>query len=125
MHHHLRSCVRLVSSESGKGATTVHAIVLHQPGQLSLIETPPPAGPGPGEAIVRAHRIGACVAGLHAFKGEQPFFSYPRIAKQADRHHLLDQRTRVARGCGRAFRRLAAAGDGGDHGDGAPGLGEE
>jgi threonine dehydrogenase-like Zn-dependent dehydrogenase len=55
----------------------MQTIVLDQPGRLSLTETPPPAGPGPGEAIVRVHRIGVCGTDLHAFKGEQPFFSYP------------------------------------------------
>jgi NADPH:quinone reductase-like Zn-dependent oxidoreductase len=57
----------------------MQTIVLDQPGRLTLTETPPPAGPGPGEAIVRVHRIGVCGTDLHAFKGEQPFFSYPRI----------------------------------------------
>ena len=57
----------------------MQTIVLDQPGQLVLTETPPPAGPGPGEAIVRVHRIGVCGTDLHAFKGEQPFFDYPRI----------------------------------------------
>jgi threonine dehydrogenase-like Zn-dependent dehydrogenase len=57
----------------------MQTIVLDQPGRLTLTETPPPAGAGPGEAIVRVHRIGVCGTDLHAFKGEQPFFSYPRI----------------------------------------------
>ena len=57
----------------------MQTIVLDQPGRLSLTEMPPPAGPGPGEAVVRVHRIGVCGTDLHAFKGEQPYFSYPRI----------------------------------------------
>lgn len=32
-----------------------------------------------GEAIVRIKRIGICGTDLHAFKGNQPFFTYPRI----------------------------------------------
>ncbi|QHW33987.1 zinc-binding alcohol dehydrogenase family protein [Paenibacillus rhizovicinus] len=32
-----------------------------------------------GEAIVRIKRIGICGTDLHAFKGNQPFFAYPRI----------------------------------------------
>lgn len=32
-----------------------------------------------GEALVRIRRIGICGTDLHAFKGNQPFFSYPRI----------------------------------------------
>ncbi|OXM13643.1 zinc-binding alcohol dehydrogenase family protein [Paenibacillus herberti] len=33
----------------------------------------------PGEAIVQIRRVGICGTDLHAFKGNQPFFSYPRI----------------------------------------------
>ena len=33
----------------------------------------------PGEALVRIRRIGICGTDLHAFKGEQPYFTYPRI----------------------------------------------
>ncbi|MCR8636929.1 zinc-binding alcohol dehydrogenase family protein [Paenibacillus radicis (ex Xue et al. 2023)] len=32
-----------------------------------------------GEAIVRIRRIGICGTDLHAYKGNQPFFSYPRV----------------------------------------------
>ncbi|WP_308636000.1 zinc-binding alcohol dehydrogenase family protein [Paenibacillus silvisoli] len=32
-----------------------------------------------GQAIVRIKRIGICGTDLHAFKGNQPFFTYPRI----------------------------------------------
>ncbi|MBW5449081.1 alcohol dehydrogenase catalytic domain-containing protein [Cohnella sp. CFH 77786] len=34
---------------------------------------------GPGEAIVGIRRIGICGTDLHAYKGNQPFFEYPRI----------------------------------------------
>jgi len=54
-------------------------ITLSKPGEFSLSETPKPAAPGPGEAIVRVHRVGICGTDLHAFRGRQPFFSYPRI----------------------------------------------
>ncbi len=33
----------------------------------------------PGEAIVKVRRVGVCGTDLHAYKGNQPFFSYPRI----------------------------------------------
>lgn len=33
----------------------------------------------PGEALVRIKRIGICGTDLHAYKGNQPFFSYPRV----------------------------------------------
>src|SRR5205085_8393314 len=56
------------------------AITLNQPGQLSLVETP---GVDDRltvtEARVRVCRVGICGTDLHAFKGEQPFFTYPRV----------------------------------------------
>ncbi|MFC5529230.1 zinc-binding alcohol dehydrogenase family protein [Cohnella yongneupensis] len=33
----------------------------------------------PGNAIVRIKRVGICGTDYHAFKGNQPFFTYPRI----------------------------------------------
>lgn len=35
--------------------------------------------PGPGEALVRVRRVGICGTDLHAFRGRQPFFTYPRV----------------------------------------------
>jgi len=34
---------------------------------------------GVGEALLRVKRVGICGTDLHAYKGNQPFFSYPRI----------------------------------------------
>jgi 2-desacetyl-2-hydroxyethyl bacteriochlorophyllide A dehydrogenase len=55
------------------------SIVLDQPGHFRLAEAPLPAAPGPGEVLVRVGRVGICGTDLHAFRGRQPFFSYPRI----------------------------------------------
>src|SRR3989442_10419607 len=55
------------------------AIVLEQPGVLRLADTGPPDQPAGGEALVRIRRVGICGTDIHAFKGDQPFFSYPRI----------------------------------------------
>ncbi len=52
---------------------------LEEPGRFVLTETPEPARPGPGEARVRVRRVGVCGTDLHAFRGRQPFFQYPRI----------------------------------------------
>jgi 2-desacetyl-2-hydroxyethyl bacteriochlorophyllide A dehydrogenase len=57
----------------------VDAIILDHPGQLVHGETPSPGQPGPSEALIRIHCIGVCGTDLHAFRGEQPYFSYPRI----------------------------------------------
>lgn len=55
------------------------AIRLEEPGRLVLASMDPPASLGPEEALVRVHRIGVCGTDIHAFHGNQPFFSYPRI----------------------------------------------
>ena len=54
-------------------------ISLTRPGRLDLIDTPQPPEPGPGEALVRVHRAGVCGTDIGAYRGKQPFFSYPRI----------------------------------------------
>jgi 2-desacetyl-2-hydroxyethyl bacteriochlorophyllide A dehydrogenase len=54
-------------------------IVLEQPRVLRLTDTAPPDQPAFGEALVRVRRVGICGSDLHAYKGEQPFLSYPRI----------------------------------------------
>ena len=52
---------------------------LLEPGTLRAIDLPEAQPPGPGEALVRVHRVGVCGTDLHAFRGKQPFFTYPRI----------------------------------------------
>jgi 2-desacetyl-2-hydroxyethyl bacteriochlorophyllide A dehydrogenase len=54
-------------------------IVLEEPFRLRAVETPPPGDPAPGEAIVRIRRVGICGSDLHGYRGDQPFFAYPRI----------------------------------------------
>ena len=55
------------------------AIVLQEPFQLALRDMPFPDAPADGEALVRVRRVGICGTDLHAFGGNQNFFSYPRI----------------------------------------------
>ncbi|WP_138754253.1 zinc-binding alcohol dehydrogenase family protein [Paenibacillus sinopodophylli] len=54
------------------------AIVCEQVDQLQLIEQDAPVLL-PGTALVRMRRIGICGTDLHAYKGNQPFFVYPRV----------------------------------------------
>src|SRR5947209_18164192 len=54
-------------------------VVLEKPGSFVLTETQPPTRAGDGEALVRVRRVGICGTDLHAFRGRQPFFNYPRI----------------------------------------------
>ena len=57
----------------------MQTIILEKPGQFQLAETEPPTELLPGQALVRVRRVGICGTDIHAFKGDQPFFSYPRI----------------------------------------------
>ena len=55
------------------------AIVLDEPGCLRLADIEAPTCAGPNEALARVRRVGICGTDLHAFAGNQNFFSYPRI----------------------------------------------
>lgn len=57
----------------------MRTITLDQPGALRLGETPTPGTLAESMALVRVHRVGICGTDLHAYRGRQPFFSYPRI----------------------------------------------
>ena len=54
-------------------------IVLEKPGEFQLTERPNLGSPPPGEALIRIHRVGVCGSDIHAYKGNQPFFTYPRV----------------------------------------------
>ncbi len=54
-------------------------IILDEPEHFRRISTDPPASAPPGHALLRVDRVGICGTDLHAFRGRQPFFSYPRI----------------------------------------------
>ncbi|MGW6297605.1 zinc-binding alcohol dehydrogenase family protein [Peribacillus butanolivorans] len=54
------------------------SIVCEQPYQFKMIEAEQPV-PNSGEALIRVRRIGICGTDIHAYGGNQPFFSYPRI----------------------------------------------
>ncbi|MFT6808241.1 MAG: 2-desacetyl-2-hydroxyethyl bacteriochlorophyllide A dehydrogenase [Saprospiraceae bacterium] len=53
-------------------------IVCNEPGSFSLLEKDKPERKQ-GEALVKITRVGICGTDLHAYQGNQPFFSYPRI----------------------------------------------
>lgn len=57
----------------------MRAISLQEPGQFQWTNLAEANKPGPGEALVRIHTVGICGTDLHAYRGRQPFFSYPRI----------------------------------------------
>lgn len=54
------------------------ALICTQPGVLDYADLPVPVA-REGQAIIRIRRIGICGTDLHAYRGTQPFFNYPRI----------------------------------------------
>jgi len=54
------------------------ALVLKQPDEMVIQEVPKPVPQG-NEVLVKVLRVGVCGTDLHAYGGNQPFFSYPRI----------------------------------------------
>ena len=57
----------------------MRAAVLEQPGEIRMSERAWPGNPRPDEACVRVRRVGVCGTDYHAFRGDQPFFRYPRV----------------------------------------------
>lgn len=57
----------------------MRGIVCERVEELRYIELPEPPAPGPDEVVVRIRRIGICGTDLHAYRGRQPFFTYPRV----------------------------------------------
>lgn len=53
-------------------------IICDHPGTFSLKEKEKPIRKD-NEALIKITRVGICGTDLHAFQGNQPFFSYPRI----------------------------------------------
>ena len=57
----------------------MRALLLEAPKRFTFIDQDEPGPPGPGEALVRVHRVGICGTDLGGYLGKMPFFSYPRI----------------------------------------------
>jgi 2-desacetyl-2-hydroxyethyl bacteriochlorophyllide A dehydrogenase len=57
----------------------MEAIIHDQPERLRFITRDAPSSPPPAHARVRIHRVGICGTDWHAYRGKQPFFTYPRI----------------------------------------------
>ena len=61
------------------GAVNVRAIRLEKPKQFEYVDIDAPTSPGPGQALVRTHRMGICGTDYSGYLGKMPFFQYPRI----------------------------------------------
>ena len=55
------------------------AIQLEKPQSFRSLDLAEPGAPGPGDALVRIHRIGICGTDYGGYLGKMPFYSYPRI----------------------------------------------
>ncbi len=56
----------------------MQAIQFTAPESITVVDLPEPTSPGPGEALVRTHRMGICGTDLSCYLGKFPFFAYPR-----------------------------------------------
>lgn len=56
----------------------MHAIEFTSPKEINVIDIPDAGAPGPGEAVVRTHRMGICGTDLSCYLGKFLFFAYPR-----------------------------------------------
>lgn len=54
-------------------------LTLRQPGHFEFTDAPFDSGLSNGQALVRVVCIGICGTDLHAYRGQQPFFTYPRV----------------------------------------------
>lgn len=66
-------------------------IICKEVERLEMVNNLPEPELSPGSAIVQVKRIGICGTDLHAYKGNQPFFTYPRVLG----HELAGIVTRV------------------------------
>lgn len=64
-------------------------LVCLQPGSFAYRETEKPSMK-PGHALLKIRRIGVCGTDLHAFRGTQPYFEYPRVLGHELAGELVD-----------------------------------
>ncbi|NND95752.1 MAG: zinc-binding alcohol dehydrogenase family protein [Pirellulaceae bacterium] len=57
----------------------MRAIQISEIKTLKPIEIDEPTAPGPGQALVRTHRMGVCGTDISCYLGKFPFFDFPRI----------------------------------------------
>lgn len=57
----------------------MESIVCTEPGDMSIANKTTPTEIGADDVLIAIKRIGVCGTDIHAFKGNQPFFTYPRI----------------------------------------------
>lgn len=56
----------------------MRSLLLKQPGEFIYQALPHPGRPSRGEVLVKIRSIGICGTDFHAYRGKQPYFTYPR-----------------------------------------------
>ena len=57
----------------------MRAIQISEVQTLKRIDIDEPSAPGPGQALVKTHRMGVCGTDISCYLGKFPFFDFPRI----------------------------------------------
>ena len=57
----------------------MRAIQFSEVKTIRVIDVQQPGTPGPGEALVKTHRMGICGTDISCYLGKFPFFDFPRI----------------------------------------------
>lgn len=71
-----RECTELADKK--RSGIFMKKIVCEKPKTFKMVEAERPV-PQEGEALIRVQRIGICGTDIHAYGGNQPFFTYPRV----------------------------------------------
>lgn len=58
--------------------STMNVLICQQPKELVWKQREIPI-PGDNEALIKIKSVGICGTDIHAWGGNQPFFSYPRV----------------------------------------------
>ncbi len=57
----------------------MNTIILKEPGKLEYQHVDLDTSLKADEVLLKVHRVGICGTDIHAYRGKQPFFNYPRI----------------------------------------------
>src|SRR6478735_3033935 len=72
-----RNCLSMKTAKL-KQPPGMRQVTCVSPGKICCHDAPLPSRTG-NEVMVKVKRIGICGTDLHAVKGDQPYFTYPRV----------------------------------------------